>query len=376
MKLQKVFLANWRSKLTALFFSVSIWFVAYQSEVERATLKYWVRFMPGDEDTMAIVGVRKPQQKESYLAEGGEHEVDVTIEGPREQVEELRAGEGKKAAVAISVKKEDTSHEFKQETFGFPKSGVSIMRFQPEKYFIQQSEIEERVIPDLSGIVEVANRRPGDKVNIKVDGPAAGLQIRGPKSILDEERVTVKVTVSVNYKGRVDGLFDVRLVPDKPRVRQTVQILKNFNLERGEEKHWVGFPEPVKIQVNAILEESLEKHSVERARLLFQLPLTPAAFKVSLKDVPLGTETIPVALKGPREQIEQLRELPEITLIVPAPAGLDFQKGGTFTFLEGDLRVKGFHEVEVLRHESRKERQAAFWSYEISVPLIKGSEEE
>ena len=376
MKLQKLFLANWRSKLIALFFSVSIWFVAYQSEVERTTLKYWVRFRPREDDTMALVGVRKPQQKVSYLAEEGEHEVEVTIEGPREQVEELRAGEGQKSAVEISVEKEDTDHEFKQENFGFPKSGVSITGFQPEKYFIQQSEIEERVIPGLSGIVEVANRKPEDKVNIKVGGPEAGLQIRGPKSILDEERVTVKVTVSVNYQGRVDGLFDLRLVPDKPKVRQTVQILKNFNLERGEEERWVWFTEPVKIQVKAVLEESLEQYSVERARLLFQLPLTPAVFKVSLKDVPLGTETIPVALKGSRVQIEQIRELPEITLIVPPPTELDAEKGGTFTFLEGDLKVKGFPEVEVLRHESRKERQAAFWSYEISVPLKKGSEEE
>ena len=376
MKLQKLFLANWRSKLIALFFSVSIWFVAYQSEVERTTLKYWVRFRPREDDTMALVGVRKPQQKASYLAEEGEHEVEVTIEGPREQVEELRAGEGQKSAVEIFVEKEDTDHEFKQENFGFPKSGVSITGFQPEKYFIQQSEIEERVIPGLSGIVEVANRKPEDKVNIKVGGPEAGLQIRGPKSILDEERVTVKVTVSVNYQGRVDGLFDLRLVPDKPKVRQTVQILKNFNLGRGEEERWVWFTEPVKIQVKAVLEESLEQYSVERARLLFQLPLTPAAFKVSLKDVPLGTETIPVALKGSRVQIEQLRELPEITLIVPPPTELDAEKGGTFTFLEGDLKVKGFQEVEVLRHESRKERQAAFWSYEISVPLKKGSEEE
>ena len=65
MKLQKLFLANWRSKLIALFFSVSIWFVAYQYEVERGTLKYWVKFKPQDDGTMAIVGVRKPQQKES-----------------------------------------------------------------------------------------------------------------------------------------------------------------------------------------------------------------------------------------------------------------------------------------------------------------------
>ena len=376
MRLQKIFLANWRSKLIALFFSVSIWFVAYQYEVERATLKYWVKFKPRDDGTMAIVGVRKPQQKESYLAEEGEHEVDLTVEGPREQVEGLKAGQGKKFAVELFVEKEDLGHEFKQEDFGFPKSGVSVTRFQPEKYFLLQSEIEERVIPDLPGIVEVANRKPEDKVNIKVDGPEAGLLIRGPKSILDEERVSVKVTVSVNYQGRVDGLFDLRLVPDNARVRQTVQILKNFNLERDEEKRWVRFPERVKIQVNASLQESLEQHSVERGRLLFQLPLTPAALKVRLKDVPLGTETIPVGLKGVRAQIEQLRELPEITLIVPPPTGLDAEKGGTFTFLEGDLRVKDFPEVEVLRHESRKEQQAAFWSYEISVPAKKGSEEE
>ena len=171
MKLQKLFLANWRSKLIALFFSVSIWFVAYQYEVERGTLKYWVKFKPQDDGTMAIVGVRKPQQKESYLAEEGEHEVDVTIEGPREQVEDLKAGQGKKFAVELFVGKEDLGYEFKQEDFGFPKSGVSITRFQPEKYFLLQSEIEERMIPDLPGIVEVANRKPEDKVNIKVHSP-------------------------------------------------------------------------------------------------------------------------------------------------------------------------------------------------------------
>ncbi|MEE3181344.1 MAG: hypothetical protein VX288_05495, partial [Planctomycetota bacterium] len=121
--------------------------------MERASLKYWVRFKPQEDDTMAIVGVRKPQQKASYLAEDGEHEVEVTIVGPRELVEELREGEGKKFAVEIFVEKEDTDHEFKQENFGFPKSGVSITGFQPEKYFIQQSEIEARTIPDLSGIV-------------------------------------------------------------------------------------------------------------------------------------------------------------------------------------------------------------------------------
>lgn len=373
MKLQNLFIANWRSKLIALFFAISIWFVAYQSETERVTLKYWVRFKPQD-DTMAIVGVRHPQQKAFYLDEDGEHVVDVTVEGPREQIEELRAGAGKQSATDIEVEKEDTVHEFKRENFKFIKSGVSITRFQPDKYFIAQSGIEERTIPDLKSIVEVSNRKKGDQVKIRVDGPEAGIRIRGPKSVLDEG-VTVKVTVPMNFQGRADGLFDLRLVPDRPRVRQTVKILKNFNLRRDEKEHWAGLTETVRIHVNVVLEESLGMHPVERARLLFQLPLTPSACKVTLKDVPLGTETIPVLLRGPREQIEQIRGLPEITLIVPAPGGFDFEKGGTFTFLEGDLKVKGFHVVEVLRHESRKEQQAAFWSYEISVLARKGSEE-
>lgn len=375
MKLQNLFTANWRSKLIALFFSISIWFVAYQSEVERAILTYWVSFKPHEDAAMAITGVRKPQQKMSYLEEGGEHEVDVTIEGPREQIDELRAGAGKKLLFEIFIGKEDTNHEFKQADFAFPRSGVSITRFQPEKYFIQQSEIEERTIQDLSDIVEVSNRKPGEKFNIKLDGPEGGFQLRGPSSVL--ERVRVKVPVTVNYQRRADGFFDLRLAPETPSVRQTVKILKNFNLQRGDEKdRWIGFNEPVKIHVTAVLKESLGLHSVERARLLFQLPLTPAPCKVTLKDVPLGTETIPVALRGPREQIEQIKDLPEITLIVPAPAGFDAEKGGTYTFLEGDLKVKGFHEVEVLRHENRKEQQAAFWSYEIRVLAKKASEEE
>lgn len=107
--------------------------------------------------------------------------------------------------------------------------------------------------------------------------------------------------------------------------------------------------------------------SVDRARLLFQLPLLQAPCRVTLKDVPLGTETIPVAFEGSRKQVQKIRDLPEITLIVPAPAEFDTEKGGTFNFIESDLKVKGFPGVNVLQHESRKEQQASFWSYEIKV---------
>ena len=372
MWLKNLLTENWRSKLIALFFAIIIWFVAYQSEAKRTTLKYRVRFKSSDK--MAIVGFRKPGQTLSFLPPNGEWVEVITIEGPREQVDQIRdAGEGK--PFVIDIQEDDVAHEFKQAEFKFPRLGVSIRSFQPERLLIEQSELEERTITDLSGIVEVPNRKPEDKISIEVDGPATGIKIRGPVSVLDEG-VALRVTVPMNFQGRVDGLFDLRVLPDSEKVKQTVQIWKDFNLKPDETPQWVRFTDPVRIRVSTALEESLDTFAVERARLLFQLPLIQSACKVSLKDVPLGTATIPVAFEGPRKQIQQLRDLPEITLIVPAPTEFDAEKGGTFNFIEADLKVKGFPGVNVLQHESRKEQQAAFWSYEISVLAAGGSKKE
>ena len=371
MWLKNLLTENWRSKLIALFFAISIWFVAYQSEAKRATLKYRVRFKPREPDKTAIVGFRRPGQNMSFLPPSGECEVEITIEGPREQVDQSRrAGDGK--LFVISVQKDAESHEFKQADFGFPADGVSIRSFRPERLRIEMNDIEERTIADLPGIVEVPNKRAEDKLSIEVAGPAAGLRIRGPVPVLDE--VVLRVTVPMNFQGRVDGLFDLRVHPDNEKVKQTVQVWKDFDLKPDETPRWVWFTDPVRIHVSAVIEESSDTFSVERARLLFQLPLIQVACKVSLKDVPLGTATIPVAFDGPRKAIQQLRELPEITLIVPAPAEFDAEKGGTFNFIEADLKVKDFPGVSVLQHESRKAQQAAFWSYEINVLAAEGSE--
>ena len=371
MWLKNLVTENWRSKLIALFFAISIWFVAYQSEAKRATLKYRVRFKPREPDKTAIVGFRRPGQNMSFLPPSGECEVEITIEGPREQVDQIRgAGDGR--LFVISVQKDDESHEFKQADFGFPDDGVSIRSFRPERLRIEQDDIEERTITDLPGIVEVPNKKPEDKLSIEVDGLAAGLRIRGPVSVLDEG-VALRVTVPMNFRGRVAGLFDLRVHPDNEKVKQTVQVWKDFDLKPDETPRWVWFTDPVRIHVSAVIEESSDAFAVERARLLFQLPLAQVACKVSLKDVPLGTATIPVAFEGPRKAIQQLRELPEITLVVPAPAEFDAEKGGTFNFIEADLKVKGFPDVSVLQHEIRKEQQAAFWSYEINVLAAEGS---
>jgi|ETNmetMinimDraft_18_1059904.scaffolds.fasta_scaffold00062_4 hypothetical protein len=364
MWLKNLFLANWRTKAIALFFSVSIWFVAYQSEAQRSTLKYRVRFEPREPGKMAIVGFRRPGQTVSLFPPSGELEVEVTIEGPREQVDEIRAGSSVNKFV-IQVEKDDSTHEFKQDDFGFPRDGVSASNFQPKRFLIEQSVIEERTISALKSIVEVPNKKSDDKVNVEVDGPEGGLRIRGPVSVLDE--VGVKVTVPMNFQGRADGLFDLRIQPDTEKVKQTVQIFKNFDLGPGVSAEWVWFTDPVRIHVSAVLEERLDMFSVDRARLLFQLPLLQAPCRVTLKDVPLGTETIPVAFEGSRKQVQQIRDLPEITLIVPPPAEFDAEKGGTFNFIESDLKVKGFPGVNVLQHESRKEQQASFWSYEIKM---------
>ncbi len=375
MWLKNLLTENWRSKLIALFFAISIWFVAYQSEVKRATLKYRVRFKPREPGKTAIVGLRRPGQPLSFFPPSGEWEEEITIEGPREQVDQIR-GAGADKLFVISVQKDDESHEFKQADFDFPRSGVSIRSFRPERLRIEQDGIEERTISisELPGIVEVTERRPEGKLSIEVDGPAAGLRIRGPVSVLEDDRFALRVTVPMKFQASEEGLFDLRVHPDNEKVKQTVQVWKDFDLKPGETPEWVWFTDPVRIRVSTVLEESSDTFSVERARLLFQLPLIQVACKVSLKDVPLGTATIPVAFEGPRQAIQQLRDRPEITLIVPAPAEFDAEKGGTFNFIEADLKVKDFPGVSVLQHESRKAQQAAFWSYEINVLAAEGNE--
>ncbi len=174
MWLKNLLTENWRSKLIALFFAISIWFVAYQSEVKRATLKYRVRFKPREPGKTAIVGLRRPGQPLSFFPPSGEWEEEITIEGPREQVDQIR-GAGADKLFVISVQKDDESHEFKQADFDFPRSGVSIRSFRPERLRIEQDGIEERTISisELPGIVEVTERRPEGKLSIEVDGPAA-----------------------------------------------------------------------------------------------------------------------------------------------------------------------------------------------------------
>ena len=75
MRIKNFFLANWRTKAAALFFSVSIWFVAYQSEAQRSTLKYRVRFESSEPGKMAIVGFRRPGETVSLFPPSGELEV-------------------------------------------------------------------------------------------------------------------------------------------------------------------------------------------------------------------------------------------------------------------------------------------------------------
>ena len=222
---------------------------------------------------MAIVGFRRPGQTVSLFPPSGELEVEVTIEGPRAQVDEIRAGSSVNKFV-IRIEKDDSTHEFKQDDFGFPRDGVSVSNFQPKRFLIEQSVIEERMISALKSIVEVPNKKSEDKVNIEVDGPEGGLRIRGPVSVLDE--VGVNVTVPRNFQGRADARCDLRIPHDTEKVKQTVQILKNFDLGPGVPAEWVWFTDPVRIHVSAVLEERLDMFSVDRARLLFQLPLLQA----------------------------------------------------------------------------------------------------
>ena len=87
------FYGNWKNKAVALFFAISIWFLAYQSETRSISRTIRVRFQPLNTMSTAIVGVRFSENEKFDLANGAEVPVRVELTGPRKQIDKIDDGE-------------------------------------------------------------------------------------------------------------------------------------------------------------------------------------------------------------------------------------------------------------------------------------------
>ena len=367
----KLFFADWRNKGVALLFAVGIWYLAYQSEKRSVVMKFRVKFRPAHSESSVeffkIVGVKAPEDGEFSLAEGGERSIEVVIVGPRKQIDKLEGEEPPVFVVPVDPGPGQQIHVLEQEDFEYPRGDLTISKISPLTIHLLQEPVRERIISGLGDKIAVTEfDHSSSKEATEVLRPSSGeLKIRGPESVVG--KVSVGLSVPMGYgSGPVEREIDPVVFPaNDPVIEQTVEFWDELR------ERWVPAKQPPKVLVRVQIEVNQESFPCEGVRVFFQLPLTVVGCKVTLRDVPPNSDSIPVEFRGPKVQIERLRaqkfQPGGITLGVPLPLGFNRDKSESYTFTEDSLVLHGFPDVQVLQHESRREERRAFWTYDVKV---------
>jgi hypothetical protein len=353
------FFANWKNKGVALFFAVSIWFVAYQSEIRTFITTLKVNLLPLNQETM-IAGAEVGTPDGGFREFNGE--VVVNFSGPRKEIDQLKQRLNRDYDLWIPEDRKE--HEFSPQDFGFPRDGITITNLTPSSVKVQIENLVEKPILDLKDKIQVEPSIPGYDVTKEILKPKTqSLRLRMPKSLVDA--VSVKVVVNMPYdRNEIEGLFDVQIVSDMDqRVSRMVQI---WDFEQSK---WVNPSDAPHIHLKVRLVANYDFLEREAVKLTFRLPLMKYPHKIVLMDAPGGM--IPVKFFGPKDRIKQLRETfqadPGFTISVPPPSGFEPDKETIYTFTEDDLEVPGFPAVRVQQHDNRKRDHKTAWLFTVKV---------
>lgn len=358
--LREVLFGNWRNKGVAMFFAVTIWFVAYQSEKQEAVENLTVTFQPQDPERMVITSLRTP-----VSPQGGKGEVDfegrirVQLSGPRKLIAETKArfALGHSLPPFVVSPEDDPfrfEEEFEEREFDFASRGLTITSVSPPMVHITQEERTTRTIEDLGSPnrLIVTHRLDGHEIVTRRIVPDR-VELDGPKSVLDS--MDVRLSFSMELRESNEGEVEVVPVYGDETVPDFVR--KNVKVS----------PRSVKVTVRT--EEQIRTLSLDGVRIGFRLRMPGVPFNIVSDELDLVNGTIPVELYGPLEQIERIEELHRknpLTLIAPVES-IPPDQDSMRPFGEGDLEVPGFPEVRVRQHESR--RGKGLWTYRI-LPVV------
>src|SRR5688572_12241480 len=203
--LRDLLFGNWRNKGIALFFAVTIWFVAYQSEKQEYGPVIRVDIKSSDPETTLITSVKRPDPQTGALMEF-DGRVRFLFSGPRKQIDKIR--QDPPASFTLQVPREKGVHAFSQDDFGFPRDGVEITQFSPESVQLAQEESVTLTVQNMADRVTITNFRDGYEVASKEVHDV--VSVTGPASIVD--RLGLAATVSMDYlQERFDGRVDVQI---------------------------------------------------------------------------------------------------------------------------------------------------------------------
>ncbi len=351
--LRNALLGNWRNKGVAMFFAVTIWFVAYQSEKQESVLEYSVKFVPQD-STQTIITARRTS------AEGGgekpfDGKIRMHLSGPRQLIDEARERRDLRGGVLppfVIPPQKELDYPFKEDDFEFAGKGLAIISVSPPTVRITQDDLGERLVKDLNapGRLQVTKWIEGYQIlSARVDPQQ--VRIVGPESILDS--VDVRLNFSMEQRETNEGIvkvipvFSDETVPEL--VRESVQV----------------FPKNVTVHVTT--EAQLKRLPLDGVRISFRVRMPGVPFNIVSDFFDPVNGTIPVELYGPQDEIERLEEEHKrnaLIFSVPVRA-IQPDQDSIRTFGESDLKLYGFPGVQVRQHESRRGKGP--WSYRIVV---------
>ncbi len=348
-RLREFFFGNWRNKGVALFFAVTIWFVAFRSEMQSDSTTATLTIVAKEKDQVII--------RQNYFDRHGnavpfDRQVQLEVSGPRRQIDKLKSLTTPKAVqlpVEVGAQKSVRPQTvvLPKEAFTFLPPGVSLTRVLPEKITLIVDSIEEKEFP-----VEMIFQRIPE--GMEADAPKADpatVKLQGPASVLPQIHVVAEVSVSV--------------VMD--RIEETVQLqLRHPETVDRAFLEPVKFAGPSRTRVSARFHYKSDAFDADRIAVRFLVPSARFPYRVRFEE-----EGIAVRFQGPLAEIRSLREKVRssdffLGILVPQQAGEAEQ---TVSFTEDGLLLYGFSErVQILQHPSRQAQGRGAWTYNL-VPI-------
>jgi len=345
-RLREILFGNWRNKGVALFFAVTIWFVAYQSETQSDAVPVRLVLLPRPESQVII-------RQECIDAKGDlvpfDRTVVLSVNGPRKQIEKLR-GDGSVRDVRFPVEAGADPNSDKKRAlltasaFNFTPPGVEITSISPEAIFLTFDPAEDREFP----VEPIYQRLPEGMETEPPKIEPATTTLHGPKSVLDKIRVIAEAWLGAEERFEES----VELVPRFPESVDKALVEQN-----------VSFVGPKRVKLSVRLRYKDDSLDADNVRVRFLIPAAKFPFRIQFDE-----EMIAVKFQGPVQEIRRLRERvksPDFSLAVRVPS-MGSEGEQTIPFTEDSLLLYGFSErVQILQHPERKAQGKGAWTYSL-----------
>jgi hypothetical protein len=357
IRLREYVFGNWRNQGVALFFAVTIWYVAYKSETQSEAIPVRLVLIARPEGQVIIRQECFDSKQEPVPFD---RTVVLSVTGPRKQIEKLR-GEGNVRDVRFPVDAgvDPESRRKKVEltgaAFAAIAPGVKITTITPEAIFLTFDTAEEREFP-VEPIYQLLPE--GMETEPPKIEPSA-VPLYGPRSLLKEVKVTAEPRLG--WDERFDDTVALNLrYPD---------TLDKALVEK--EIHFVG---PTRVRLSVRLRYKNDFLDADAVRVRFLIPAARFPFQVQFPD-----DGIAVRFQGPLQEIRRLRERvksPDFALAVTVPSpGVAAEQ--TIPFTEDGLLLYGASDrVQIRQHPLRQAQGKGAWTYSlVPVPVPSPADE-